>query len=94
MDIKVDFGSLSGLADDISSQAATLSSTLDSLKQRLAPAIAQWEGSSGGAYQASQQKWDQSAEDLQNVLAQIGTAVRAANDSFQQGEQQNANRWG
>jgi len=93
MDIKVDFGSLSGLADDIASQASTLQGTLEGLQSRIKPAIAQWEGSSGGAYAASQAKWDQSAEDLQQVLAQIGTAVRAATEAFQQGEQQNANRW-
>ncbi|WNV90851.1 WXG100 family type VII secretion target [Umezawaea sp. Da 62-37] len=94
MDIKVDFGALEGLAGDIASQASTLQSTLENLKSRLAPAIAQWEGSGGSAYQASQSKWDTSAEDLQQVLAQIGTAVRAANESFQQGEQQNTSRWG
>jgi len=73
MDIKVDFGSLSGLADDIASQASTLQGTLEGLQGRIKPAIAQWEGNSGGAYAASQAKWDQAAEDLQQVLAQIGT---------------------
>ncbi|HEX6345449.1 WXG100 family type VII secretion target [Umezawaea sp.] len=94
MDIKIDFGSMDALASDIGNQASTLQSTLENLKSRIDPVIAQWEGSTSGAYQASQNKWNQAAEDLQQVLAQIGTAVRAAGEAFQQGEQQNTARWG
>jgi 6 kDa early secretory antigenic target len=94
VEIKVDFAGLETLASDIGSQASTLQSTLENLQSRIKPVIAQWEGATSGAYSASQAKWDQAAEDLQQVLAQIGTAVRAAGESFQSGEQQNTARWG
>ncbi len=94
MDIKVDFAGLETLASDIGAQASTLQSTLENLQSRIKPVIAQWDGATSGAYAASQQKWDTAAEDLQQVLAQIGTAVRAAGESFQSGEQQNTARWG
>ncbi|MCS7482307.1 WXG100 family type VII secretion target [Umezawaea endophytica] len=92
--ITVDFGHLEGLAGDISSQASTLDSTLEDLKSRIAPVVAQWEGGAGEAYTAAQHNWDTAAADLQQVLAQIATAVRAAGESFAQGEQQNTARWG
>jgi early secretory antigenic target protein ESAT-6 len=94
VDIKIEFGTMEALAGDIGTQASSLQSTLESLKSRIDPVIAQWEGATSGAYQASQAKWNQAAEDLQQVLAQIGTAVRAAGEAFEQGEKQNTNRWG
>jgi len=92
--IKVNFGSMEALASDIGSQASTLESTLEDLKSRITPVVAQWEGVAGEAYTAAQKNWDDAALDLQQVLAQIGTAVRAAGEAFQAGENQNAARWG
>jgi early secretory antigenic target protein ESAT-6 len=91
--ITVDFAMMDGLAGDIQTQASTLESTLEDLKSRLAPAIAQWDGGTSEGYQAVQRAWDESAADLQQVLAQIATAVRAAGEAFAQGERQNASRW-
>jgi len=92
--ITVDFAQMEGLASDIHSQASTLESTLEELKSRLAPAIAQWEGGTSEGYQAVQRAWDESASGLQQVLAQIATAVRAAGEAFAAGERQNSARWG
>jgi early secretory antigenic target protein ESAT-6 len=94
MQITVSFDGLDALASDIGAQASTLQSTLENLQSRIKPVIAQWDGATSGAYAASQDKWDKAAEDLQQVLAQIGTAVRSAAEAFQQGEQQNTSRWG
>ncbi|ATE57399.1 WXG100 family type VII secretion target [Actinosynnema pretiosum] len=92
--IKVDFGQLSGAAGDISGHATKVQTELDELKQRLAPVIAQWEGSSSETYQEAQRKWDTAAADLQQVLASIGTAVAAATEAYQSAEQRNTGRWG
>ena len=92
--ITVDFAHLDGLAGDISSQASTLEGTLEALKGRIAPVVAQWDGETSTAYAAAQKNWDDAALDLQQVLAQIATAVRAAGEAFQSGENQNAARWG
>jgi 6 kDa early secretory antigenic target len=92
--ITVDFAHLDGLAGDISAQASTLDSTLEDLKGRIKPVIAQWEGTTSDAYASAQSNWDTAASDLQQVLAQIATAVRAAGEAFAQGEQQNTHRWG
>jgi early secretory antigenic target protein ESAT-6 len=91
--IKVDPNNLDQLASDITSQAGKLESTLENLKQRVAPAIAQWDGSSGSEYNNTQNKWNTAAEDLREVLAAIGIAVRDAAEAFRRGEQQNTARW-
>jgi 6 kDa early secretory antigenic target len=92
--IKVDFGHLSSAAGEISSQAAKIQSELDNLKQRLNPVIAQWEGGASESYQAAQRAWDESAAGLQQVLAQVGTAVQSATDAYQAAESKNQGRWG
>lgn len=94
MDIKVDFGALSSAAGDISGQAAKVDSELDNLKSRLAPVIAQWEGGASAAYQDAQRRWDESAAGLQQVLAQIGSAVASATEAYQAAERKNEGRWG
>lgn len=94
MDIQVDFGALSSAASDIAGQANKVDSELDNLKGRLAPVIAQWEGGASAAYQEAQAAWDASAASLQQVLAQIGTAVAAATEAYQAAENKNRGRWG
>ncbi|MBB5954894.1 early secretory antigenic target protein ESAT-6 [Saccharothrix tamanrassetensis] len=91
--IQVSFGALGAAASEISSQANQVQSQLDDLKGRLAPVIAQWEGGTSEAYQVIQKKWDDSAADIQQVLAAIGTAVASANDAYSAAESKNTARW-
>ncbi|MFI9007254.1 WXG100 family type VII secretion target [Actinosynnema sp. NPDC053489] len=91
--IKVDFGQLSSAAGDITSQAGKIESELENLKQRLAPVIAQWDGGASSSYQEAQRAWDESAAGLQQVLAQIGSAVASATDAYQAAEAKNQGRW-
>ena len=93
MDIKVDFGALSSAAGDITGQAGKVQSELDNLKSRLAPVIAQWEGGASASYQDAQNRWNESAAGLQEVLAQIGIAVASATEAYQAAEQKNLSRW-
>ncbi|WP_033436748.1 WXG100 family type VII secretion target [Saccharothrix sp. NRRL B-16314] len=92
--IKVSFAELGNAANDISSQASKVQSELDNLKDRLNPVIAQWQGGASEAYQQAQTAWDQSAAGLQQVLAQVGTAVAAATEAYQAAENKNRGRWG
>ncbi|MEU4447318.1 WXG100 family type VII secretion target [Actinosynnema sp. NPDC050801] len=94
MDIKVDFSALSSAAGDITGQAGKVDSELDNLKSRLQPVIAQWEGGASAAYQDAQTRWDQAAAGLQQVLAQIGSAVASATEAYQAAERKNEGRWG
>lgn len=91
--IEVSFGELANAASSISSQASQVQQQLDDLKQRLAPVIAQWDGAASGSYQEAQAKWDNSAADLQSVLASIGVAVQQATEAYEAAERTNQNRW-
>ena len=92
-EIKVTFGALEAARADVGATAGRISGQLEELKRFLAPMVATWEGQAATEYQATQRKWDTAAADLASVLAQIGVALGAANDSYQQVERANAARW-
>jgi early secretory antigenic target protein ESAT-6 len=92
--IKVNFAGLEQGAADISASAGKIQGQLDQLKADLQPLVGSWTGEASTQYQAHQANWDQSAADLQQVLAQIGIAVRVAGEDYLDGERNNANVWG
>jgi WXG100 family type VII secretion target len=55
--------------------------------------VATWQGRAAEDYQVRQRQWDAAASDIAAVLAQIGAALGAANDGYQQVERANAARW-
>lgn len=92
-EIKVTFGALTTAQGDVSGTAARITAQLDDLKRFLTPLVASWSGAAADDYQAKQRLWDRSAADLAAVLAQIGTALGAAHDGYQEVEAANAARW-
>jgi len=92
-EIHVKFAYLGTAQVDVAATAGRMSTQLDELKRFIAPMVATWEGQAAEEYRAKQRQWDTAAADLTAVLAQIGTALGAANESYQQVEQSNAARW-
>jgi early secretory antigenic target protein ESAT-6 len=92
-EIKVTFGALEAARADVGGAAARISARLEELKRFLAPLVATWEGQAATEYQARQRQWDTAAADLAAVLAQIGVALGAADESYRQVEQANTARW-
>ncbi|HVV19936.1 MAG TPA: WXG100 family type VII secretion target [Pseudonocardiaceae bacterium] len=92
--VKVDFGQVTSLAQGIGQQANNIEQLLDSLKQQISNLDQIWDGSASDGYKQTKAKWFQSAEDLQQVLAKISTAVHAASESYQATESGNAKMWG
>jgi 6 kDa early secretory antigenic target len=92
-EIKVTFGALEAARADVAGTAARISGQLNDLRRFLAPLVTGWEGQAAAAYQVEQRRWDTAAADLAGVLAQIGVALGAANDSYRRVEQVNAARW-
>jgi len=91
--IQVTFGSLEAAAGNLGNQAHKVQASLEDLKSFLAPLVSNWSGAASEQYQQHQQRWDQAATDIQQVLAAIGTAVQNAAQDYQQGEQVNTARW-
>jgi 6 kDa early secretory antigenic target len=92
-EIRVTFGALEAAQADVSGVATRMTGQLEDLRRFLAPLVATWEGQAATEYQDRQRQWDGAAAGLTAVLAQIGTAVGSANESYRQVEQANAARW-
>lgn len=92
-EIKVTFAGIQGAQESVAQTSGRLNSQLEDLKRYLQPLVATWEGQAAEEYGVQQRKWDTSAAELTAVLAQIGSALGAAHDSYYQVEQANASRW-
>lgn len=92
--IKVTFGAVSNLASQIDGQVRQIESQLEDLRSAIQKLAAEWEGGAHEAFQAVQNNWNSSADDLQQVLARIATAVHTAHDAYSQTESQNTAVWG
>lgn len=94
MQIKYDFAQISGAAEDMRASAARINGDLAELKQMLQPMVQTWQGSASAAYQAHQAKWDQAADDLNQILNQIANTVEEGNSTMQAVNAAAANSWG
>lgn len=92
-EIKVTFAALQTAQGDVTATAGRITTQLDDLKRLLAPMVTSWSGAASDDYQVKQRQWDAAAADLTAVLARIGVALGAANESYQQVENANAARW-
>lgn len=89
MSINVNYAALGTAADDIRNTTTRVNGILDQLKSDIAPLVNTWEGAAQEAYRGKQAQWDQAAEDINRVLASIGTAVNDALSRYQEGESRN-----
>jgi WXG100 family type VII secretion target len=80
-------------ATDTDTVAGQIEGQLSDLKGYLAPLVASWTGQASSDYQALQQKWNTSADDLNTVLRQIASALRQASQNYVSGENTNASMW-
>ncbi|HEY3750246.1 MAG TPA: WXG100 family type VII secretion target [Pseudonocardiaceae bacterium] len=92
--IAVNFGAVSNLASQVDSQVKQIEGQLETLKAAIQKLAQEWQGGANEAFQAVQNNWNQSADDLNQVLAKIATAVHAAHDAYQQTESKNTSTWG
>lgn len=91
--VKVAFGELAAAQGNISSTVNAVNGQLDDLKAFLAPMVSTWDGVAAQTYNDLQRQWDTAAAELNQVLAQIATAVGTANEQYQQAEHANARRF-
>lgn len=92
-EIKVTFAALESAQSSVAGTAGRMSGQLEELKGFLAPLVATWQGQAAEDYGVKQRQWDSAAAEMTAVLAQIGAALGAANESYWQVEQANAARW-
>ncbi|GAB3153024.1 WXG100 family type VII secretion target [Amycolatopsis sp. NPDC004378] len=81
--IKVNYATIRAAADDCQQTGGELQQAFDRLKDDLKPLITTWTGSAKDQYDQAQRTWDQSFEDLKQVLAQIAAALPQIADGYQ-----------
>src|SRR5213080_5274360 len=91
--IKVGFGAISNASHVLTAQAKQIKNEQETLQQQLQQLFAAWGGEAQTAYHTLQNQWNQAADDLNQVLMSIATAVGAAHDSYLMGEKQNIARF-
>lgn len=91
--ITVTFGTIAQAQADVASTSGRIEQQLGDLRSFLAPMVAIWEGGAATDYQVLQKRWDTSAADLNQVLAQISRLLGTSHDAYQATEQSNANAW-
>lgn len=92
-EILVTFGELENARSSIQTTWTNISREMEDLKRYLAPMVGTWTGEASTAYQAHQAQWDRAANDLNQVLNQIGVALGTSNENYQAGEAANKGRW-
>jgi early secretory antigenic target protein ESAT-6 len=85
--ILVTFAAVNEGAADADTIAGRIEQQLSDLKAYIKPLVGSWSGQASSDYQVLQQKWDTSAEDLNQVLKQIAQALRVAAQNYQREHQ-------
>ena len=91
--IQYNFAQIANAADDINRGNGTINGLLGDLKRDLQPMVSEWEGAASDSYQAAQKKWDDTAQEINEVLGQMSRTVRQANDRMSEINTNAANSW-
>lgn len=92
-EFKVNFGALDTAAADIAGAGKALQSRLDELDNQLAPLRSDWTGAASESYAQSKAQWTKAIVEMNELLQQIGQAVRASGGSYQDTEKSNSTMW-
>jgi WXG100 family type VII secretion target len=81
--IVVDYATIHTAAEDCNKTGSELDSLFEDLKSRLAPLVDSWSGEAMEAWQQCQHEWNNSLDEMKQVLAQIATALPQIADGYQ-----------
>jgi early secretory antigenic target protein ESAT-6 len=80
--MQYNFAGIEAAASSIQGNVASVHSLLDEGKASLAKLANAWGGSGSDAYQAVQQKWDTTAQELNSSLQNLGRAISEAGQAM------------
>jgi WXG100 family type VII secretion target len=82
------------LRQDIDATAARFNGALEDLRCQIAPLQQVWTREAAGAYRAEQLKWHQAAAALNEILVNLGAAVRDGAADMAHADRRAAGTWG
>lgn len=92
--LSYNFGEIEhSVRQEIHATSARFNAALDELSSRIAPLRQLWTSESAAAYQAEQLKWHQSATALNEILAELGNAVRDGAEEVANADRRAAGIW-
>jgi len=78
----------------IHATSARFNAALDDLRTQITPLTAVWTREAAEAYRVEQARWDQSAAALNEILVNLGNAVRDGADDVADTDRRAAAAWG
>ncbi|WAJ46203.1 WXG100 family type VII secretion target [Mycobacterium sp. Aquia_216] len=92
--LSYNFGEIEhSVRQEIHSTSARLNAALDELRSQIAPLQQLWTREAAAAYQAEQLKWHQAATALNEILVDLGNAVRDGADEVASADRRAAGVW-
>ena len=79
---------------DIHATSARLNAALDDLRAQIAPLQQVWTREAADAYRVEQTRWEQATTALNEILINLGNAVRDGSDEVAATDRSAANAWG
>ena len=79
---------------EIHATSARLNGALDQLRAEIAPLQHVWTREAAEAYHVEQQRWEQAATALNDILVSLGNAVRDGADDVAATDRSAASAWG
>lgn len=92
--LSYNFGEIEhSVRQEIHATSARLNAALDELSSQIAPLRQLWTSEAATAYQAEQLRWRQSATALNEILAELGNAVRDGAEEVANADRRAAGVW-
>ncbi|BBZ45741.1 WXG100 family type VII secretion target [Mycobacterium parmense] len=93
--LSYDFGEIEhSVRQEIHATAARFNAALDQLRSQIAPLQQLWTREAATAYQVEQSKWHQAATALNEMLVDLGNAVRDGAQDVADADRRAAGAWG
>jgi WXG100 family type VII secretion target len=92
--LSYDFGEIEcSVRQQIHTTSAHLNAALEELRSQIAPLRELWTREAAAAYQVEQQKWHQAAAALNQILVDLGNAVRDGAEEVANADRRAAGIW-
>ncbi len=93
--LSYDFGEIEySVRQEIHTVSVRFNAALDGLRSQIAPLQQLWTREAAAAYQVEQLKWHQAATALNEILVDLGSAVRDGADEVANADRRAAGVWG
>lgn len=93
--LSYNFGEIEfSVRQEIHATSARFNAALDELRAQIAPLQQLWTREAAAAYQVEQAKWHQAAIALNQILVDLGNAVRDGADEVADADRRAAGVWG